>query len=741
MQRNRSREGVNHMEISVIIPYKHYIGYLRECLQSLKEQTFKDFEIIISYHQAATSDIELIKNEVKFEQIQFINCKNSNVASARNEGLKRATGTYICFLDSDDYLLPDTFATWIDHLKSSPMKIDILFGALKANSLKYESFLTDFYEYQTVFTTNAKLDVVIKDKSQLTGRKFDSRTVLGKLFKREFLMARDVKFKENLDFYSDLPFLLEVLDANPKVSGTKDTLYVQRLHSDAISMPSLDQELGSKKPIALATAYLEATKTTNANSKVKKSLDQYLCNYFWNEVVGQLAKEKSKDVSLEILEALNAVSVQINAEVIRNLPSKQKKFMKQLQNKNYEAALKYTNFAMQVVDFKAGIKSGMEFKKYLYNNWLTKLKTKKRVIVFESFLGRQYSCNPKAIYEYMKENHPEYKFYWSIDPKQKQNFEGLQTIERFSFKWLYVMARAQYWVINSRLPLWLSKPKGTTYLQTWHGTPLKKLVFDVEEVYMPGTTTEKYKQNFYTESRNWDYLISPNAYSSHIFKSAFRFDKEMLEYGYPRNDVLYTGDNEENIKRLKTELGISLHKKVILYAPTFRDNQFYKSGNYKFDLPMDLANLKERYGKDCIILLRMHYLVAENFDLGPYKGFAFDFSNRADINDLYLVSDLLITDYSSVFFDYANLRRPIAFYTYDLDEYRETLRGFYFDLVKEAPGPIVESEPALIETLDEFMTTGQFNHYKTQYETFTQKYCYLDDGFTSKEVVDHVFKK
>ena len=153
-----------------------------------------------------------------------------------------------------------------------------------------------------------------------------------------------------------------------------------------------------------------------------------------------------------------------------------------------------------------------------------------KLVLFESFLGKQYSCNPRAIYEYLQSNHPEYKMYWSVDKRYTAQFEeaGIPYLKRFSLGWLLKMTRARYWVTNSRLPLWIPKPKHTVYLQTWHGTPLKKLASDMKEVHMPGTTTESYKENFHAESSKWDYLISPNAYSSEIFARAFNVDPSKI---------------------------------------------------------------------------------------------------------------------------------------------------------------------------------------------------------------------
>src|SRR5699024_4221444 len=157
----------------------------------------------------------------------------------------------------------------------------------------------------------------------------------------------------------------------------------------------------------------------------------------------------------------------------------------------------------------------------------------------------------------------------------------------------------------------------------------------------------------------------------------------LLEYGYPRNDILYNWNSKLKVEELKKRLNLPTDKKVILYAPTWRDDEFYSVGKYKFSLKLDLENMERALDEEYIIILRMHYLIASNLDISDYPSFVFDFSNYSDISELYLVSDILITDYSSVFFDYANLKRPILFYTYDLEKYRNQLRGFYLDLDTE----------------------------------------------------------
>jgi CDP-glycerol glycerophosphotransferase len=368
------------------------------------------------------------------------------------------------------------------------------------------------------------------------------------------------------------------------------------------------------------------------------------------------------------------------------------------------------------------------------------LPARKYSIVFESFLGKQFSDNPRAIYEYMKEHYPEYKLYWSVDPRFIDNFKdkGVNIVPRLSIKWLLIMASAKYWVSNSRMPLWIPKPKHTVYLQTWHGTPLKKLAADMDDVFMPGTNIENYKQNFLKESANWDYLISPNPYSTKIFRRAFAFKKEMIESGYPRNDFLYKVNNEKDILALKKKYQIPTDKKVILYAPTWRDDQYFEKGKYKFDLKLDLKQMQEQLGDQYIVLLRLHYLIANHIDVSEYKGFAFDFSHHEDIRELYMVSDLLITDYSSVFFDYANLKRPMIFFVYDIEDYRDRLRGFYFDFEEKAPGPLVKTTEEVIEEINKLEKNKCL---PKNFDEFYETFCSWEDGNATKRVVETVWGK
>ncbi|HBI73569.1 MAG TPA: CDP-glycerol:glycerophosphate glycerophosphotransferase, partial [Lachnospiraceae bacterium] len=278
------------------------------------------------------------------------------------------------------------------------------------------------------------------------------------------------------------------------------------------------------------------------------------------------------------------------------------------------------------------------------------------------------------------------------------------------------------------------KKKGNIFLETWHGTPLKKLVFDQEEVM---GASPLYKAQFYKQSRVWDYLVSANHFSSEAFRSAFLFDKEILEYGYPRNDILHRDNKEEIAARIRKKLKIPEGKKTILYAPTWRDNEYYGHGKYKFALHLDLRLLRKELGEDYVVLLRTHYFIADSLDVTGVEDFAINVSKYDDISELYLVSDMLITDYSSVFFDFANLKRPILFYTYDLDKYRDMIRGFYLDIETEVPGPLLYTNEEVVEAIKHIEDIS--SEYQEKYDAFYERFCSLEDGHAAEKIAREVF--
>lgn len=367
-------------------------------------------------------------------------------------------------------------------------------------------------------------------------------------------------------------------------------------------------------------------------------------------------------------------------------------------------------------------------------------------MVFESNAGRNYTGNPRYIYEEMVRQGLDGKyliFYVFDDPSTKIPGRAWR-IKRMRFLYYFAFATAGTWVCDLRLPKDIVKRKGCVFIQTWHGTPLKKLGFDMEQIYMEGADSlEEYKEDFRRSSKTWDYLISQNRYSTEIFRHAFAYKGKILETGYPRNDVLFSRNRDRLAKSVKDKLGIKKDKKVILYAPTWRDDQYYKEGQYKFSSPLDYGLLMKEFGEEFCMVAKYHYLVMDRIDWSGYEGFVYSCDMSYDISLLYLIADILITDYSSVMFDYGILGRPMYFYAYDLEDYRDRLRGFYFDFINEAPGPVVTDSRELVAALkagtESFEKNGREfvcpKGYSGKMEAFHEKFCSMEDGKAAKKAV------
>ncbi len=380
-----------------------------------------------------------------------------------------------------------------------------------------------------------------------------------------------------------------------------------------------------------------------------------------------------------------------------------------------------------------------------YRRFCRKYKINEKLIVFESFMGRNYADSPRDIYEALLEDErfKDYTFVWCFRRTRDKKilFPALREAELVKYQsidYYRYFSQAKYIVSNSRTDTILTKREEQIYIQTWHGTPLKRLGYDIPVGDNALHSQEELCELYKIDAEKYDYLISPSAFCTEKFKSAFNLKEnnpnvEIVEEGYPRNDYL-TNYIENDVYYSKKIIGIEKsHKKVILYAPTWRDNQYTYGVGYEFKLPIDFDKLRDELGDEYIILFRAHYFVAKNFDFSAYDGFIYDVSAYDNINDLYIAADILITDYSSVFFDYAVLKRPMIFYMYDLEDYQEEIRGFYISL-DELPGPIVQTEDALVEAIQsEFV-------YDDKYKAFNEKFNALEDGNAAKRVVDKCFK-
>ncbi|MER5720785.1 MULTISPECIES: bifunctional glycosyltransferase/CDP-glycerol:glycerophosphate glycerophosphotransferase [Streptomyces] len=378
------------------------------------------------------------------------------------------------------------------------------------------------------------------------------------------------------------------------------------------------------------------------------------------------------------------------------------------------------------------------FKVAVYRSWLLRLPKRRGSVVFESHMGTCYGDSPRAVHEEVRARGLRLRPVW-VHADSTEGFPtDVRLVRRWSWRYLWALARAEYWVDNQGFPQNLDKPSGTTYLQTWHGSAYKRMGFDETRVRLQNTPQRERLQQ---AVHRFDHFLVRSEHDERTLARAYRLpERTLLRTGYPRNDVLLAArardEAEGRLPRpaLAAELGLPDHRKVVLYAPTFRG----RPGTRKRQrLLLDAARFAERFGDTYTLLVRAHYLEAASLPACP-PGTVVDVSRHHDVSEILALTDVLVTDYSSIMFDYALLDRPIVLFAPDLDAYAAE-RGSYFDLREKAPGPVTATEEELFAVLARLKTAEtEFQERRT---AFAEEFGAYDRGDAARAVVDTVFAR
>lgn len=351
-------------------------------------------------------------------------------------------------------------------------------------------------------------------------------------------------------------------------------------------------------------------------------------------------------------------------------------------------------------------------------------------VLYSSFDGRQYSDSPRAVHEELVRRGAALDHLWVVGDTRVQLPPTARAVTHGSAAWHEALARSRHLVTNTHLPAWFERREGQRVVQTWHGTPVKRIGQDLAGTLCAGLP------HLWPQPRlghHWDVLISPNPYSTPLLRQALGYDGEVAETGLPRTDLFFADDRDKLAEEVRTRLGLPAGKRVVLYAPTQRDDRAYDDRHYRLDLALDLAEAEAALDADHVLLVRAHPLVADRVPVNG-GGFARDVSGYPDLAELLLITDVLVTDYSSVMTDFANTGRPMLFLTPDLNHYRDTVRGFYLDFEAQAPGPLLRGTAELIGALRDLDAVTRRS--AENYARFRTAFCPLDDGSAASRVAD-----
>ena len=331
------------------------------------------------------------------------------------------------------------------------------------------------------------------------------------------------------------------------------------------------------------------------------------------------------------------------------------------------------------------------------------IKPNNRIILFNSYAGRKYDDSPKAIFDAIRNDKRfnGYKFIWAFHDPDKFEVEGAEKIKTNGFKYFKTALAARVWITNSSVERGLSfKGKNTFYLNTWHGSPIKKMGSDIN----PENLSFKSKCK-----NNVDIMNTQSFFEANIFSRCFNIPREnFLEVGLPRNDVL---------QKIRRKLGISDEKKVILYCPTFREYEKDENLGVVLAPPLSLNKWEDFLGLDYVFLFRAHYEVSKVMKIKE-NDFVRDVTDYPTLNDLMIASDILISDYSSIFFDYSIMDKCMLHFSYDYDKY-SSKRGMYFDIRNYINGASSEDELIKILTeLDEELEVKKTISFRNEYVNF-----------------------
>ncbi|MPY30449.1 CDP-glycerol:glycerophosphate glycerophosphotransferase [Streptomyces adustus] len=699
---------------TIIVPSPGIGGRLSLALDSVLAQSFGDFELIpvCDAPDAPAAEVAAGYAGRDARVTPVHSPPSAGPGAARNAGMRAASGAYLLFLDGDDVLAPGALAALADRLDTTG-DVDVLY---------FEHERTPWWEGEPTspaapLLAQAPPGAFAPDRApEVTCVRLPAWSAA---HRREFLAERRIAFPDG--HFAELGFGGLVTIAAERVAVLRSVVVRHRLRrqgsrsgrpgahhfelldqTDLLLSRAAEQGLSGERAGALFEQLFAQVLRTAAHPRRltsgRRAFFRRSCRlYRRHRPAGFRRPGGSLGVQHRLLaagaytafRALRGAN-QVAARAARSLPHP----------RMLRTRLRYRRQLRRPLD--------------------------PHLAVYCAYWGRGYACSPAAIHAKARELAPHIRSVFLVEPEHAHTMpEDVDHVVIGSRRYWEVLARATYLINNANFAEGVVKRPGSVHVQTQHGTPLKKMGVDQSTYPVVAAATGSFTRLLGRVDR-WDYNLSANRHSTQMWERAFPGSYEALEYGYPRNDVYLTA-TADDVARVRRELGVPQGATAVLYAPTHRDHQ---SG---FEPGLDLERFCAEAGEDVVVLLRAHYFYDRGH--GARSGRIIDVTSHRSSEDVCLAADALITDYSSIMFDYANLDRPIVVYADDWEVYQET-RGVYFDLLREPPGPVARTPRELARVFADGSYAGPRS--RALRAAFRERFCQFDDGRAAERVVRRV---
>ncbi|MFE2218306.1 CDP-glycerol glycerophosphotransferase family protein [Streptomyces canus] len=701
---------------SVIVPAYKVQAYLPACLESVLSQSYEDLELIVVDDRSpdVCGEIadEFAAHDPRVRTVHL--ARNKGLGPVRNAGISEATGDYLVFLDGDDTLTPHALRAIADRLKETG-EPDVL---LYDHALAPWSGGTVRNAFTGQLTEQGPAPFLLEDRPGLLRA---PTAAWNKAYRREFAESGGFAFPPG--HHADTPWTCAVLMTAESIA-TLDRVCVhhrQRRRSRALGTSGhfdvFDQydrvfahvdsrpELARWRPVLFRRMVDDLWAVFAGRDRLprgsraeflRRARDHHRAHRTPGRPVPVRSWLRHKVIQLGLYRTYRVV------DLARRLRQRATRPVVRLAKALRAAALRL-HYRVQL-----------------------RLPLREDRAVFAAYGGRGHGCNPGALEEAFRTFAPHIRTAWIARPEHHHTIPtATLRLRPGTAAYWTALARSKYLVNNTDFDRRLVKRPGQVLVQTQHGTPLKHMGLDLRE--RPAAAGDLDFDEMLSGVDQWDHLLSPNRHTTLTWERVYPGGYTMLPYGYPRNDVFQRATSED-VRRLRESLGVPAGSVAILYAPTHRDYRRTQRTT------LDLDRLLRRLGPRFVVLARAHHRHGGPL-VSPATGRIIDVSDHPSVESLCLASDALVTDYSSLMFDYANLDRPIVIHADDREAY-EAARGTYFDLRSFAPGAVARSE----DELTDIFATGHWRGSRsTQLRSvFRERFCPYDDGRAAERVVRHV---